>query len=195
MSADTGGAAAAPDPVDELVSLVRRAEAEGDAVLDEVRAFFDRHPDVATRIGDVAASARLALADLAAAGSVVTKEAILRRTATLEAELAGPDAPPLEKVLAGHVGTCWLAACEAEITAPNARGATPPRADFLDRRRDRAGKRLEGAVKALALVRKLLRPAVSPLDIATRAAPGRHAGARQNRRQEAPVAAGVPVTN
>jgi hypothetical protein len=195
MSEDTGGAAAAPDPVEELISLVRRAEAEGDAVLPEVRSFFDEHPDVATRLGDVAASARLALADLAAAGSTVHIEAILRRAAALEAQLAGESAAPLERLLAGHVGTCWLAACEAEITAANARGAAPPRANFLDQRRDRAGRRLEGAVKTLALVRKLLRPAVSPLDIATRQATGRRAGARQNRRQEVPVAAGVPVTN
>jgi hypothetical protein len=195
MSADTGGAAAAPDPVEELVSLVRRAEAEGDAVLDEVRAFFDEHPEVATRLGDVAASARLALADLAAGGSVVTKEAILRRAGALEAELAGPDAPPLEKVLAGHVGTCWLAAAEAEVTAAKARGAPPPRANFLDQRRDRAQRRLESSVKTLALVKKLLRPAVSPLDIATRAAHGRRAGASQNGRQQVPVAVGGAVAN
>jgi hypothetical protein len=195
MPEDTGGAAVAPDAVEELISLVRRAEAEGDAVLPEVRSFFDEHPDVATRLGDVAASARLALADLAAAGCTVHVEAFLRRAAALEAELAGPDAPPLEKVLAGHVGTCWLAACEAEITAANARAAPPPRANFLDQRRDRAGRRLEGAVKTLALVKKLLRPAVSPLDIATRAAHGRRAGARQNGRQEVPVAAGVAVAN
>jgi hypothetical protein len=195
MSAETGAAAAAPDPVEELVSLVRRAEAEGDTVLPEVRAFFDAHPDVATKMGDAAGAARLALADLAAAGSTVTKEAVLRRAAALEADLAGEGAGPLERVLAGHVATCWLAACEAEITAAGARGAAPPRANFLDQRRDRAGRRLEGAVKTLALVKKLLRPAVSPLDIATRAAHGRRAGARQNGRQEVPVAAGVPVAN
>jgi hypothetical protein len=192
MSEDTGGAAAPPDPVEELISLVRRAEAEGDAVLPEVRAFFDGHPEVATRLGDVAASARLALADLAAGGSVVTKEAILRRAAALEDELVGPDPPPLEKVLAGHVGTCWLATCEAEITAANARGGAPPRANFLDQRRDRAGRRLEGAVKTLALVRKLLRPAPSPVEVATRL---RGAAGRPGRRHAAPAPCGVGVEN
>jgi hypothetical protein len=168
MPEATGGAAAAPDPVGELVELVRRAEAEGDAVLPQVRAYFDEHPDVATKMGDVAASARLALIDLAVGGQVVLKEATLRRANELEAELAGPDAAPLEKVLAGHVGTCWLAAAEAELTAANARGAPPARADFLDRRRDRARKRLESAARTMALVHKLLRPAPAPLEVATR---------------------------
>jgi hypothetical protein len=192
MPEPTGAAAAAPDPVDELVSLVRRAEAEGDGVLDEVRAYFDRHPDVATRMGDVAASARLALADLAAAGSTVHVEAILRRTAALEAELAGEGAPPLERLLAGHVGTCWLAACEAEMTAANARGAAPPRASFLDQRRDRAGRRLEGAVKTLAVVKKLLRPAPSPVEVATRL---HGAPKRPGRRHAAPAPCGAGVEN
>jgi hypothetical protein len=192
MSEDTGGAAAAPDPVEELIGLVRRAEAEGDAVLPQVRAFFDAHPDVATKMGDLAASARLALADLAAGGSTVHVEAFLRRTAALEDDLAGEGAAPLERVLAGHVATCWLAAAEAEMTAANARGAAPPRASFLDQRRDRAGRRLEGAVKTFALVRKLLRPAPSPVEVATRL---RGAPQRPGRRHAAPAPCGAGVEN
>jgi hypothetical protein len=192
MPEDTGGAAVAPDAVEELISLVRRAEAEGDAVLPGVRAFFDRHPDVATRMGDLAASARLALIDLAVGGQVVLKEATLRRANEIEAELAGPDASPLEKVLAGNVAVAWLAAAEAELTALHSRSGPPARADFLDRRRDRARKRLEGAARTLALVRKLLRPAPAPLEEATRLGA---AAARAAARQAAPTRQLVGVDN
>jgi hypothetical protein len=171
MQEETGGAAAAPDPVlEKFIDLVRRAEAEGNAVLPDVRAFLDEHPDLWRRFGDLAASAKLAMIDVAVGGQPVLKEATVRQANDLENELTGPDASPLEKVLAGHVAASWLAVAEARTTAANARSASLPQAEYLDRRRDRAGQRLESAAKTMALVKKLLRPAPSPVEVATRTA-------------------------
>jgi hypothetical protein len=153
MPEATGGAAAAPDPVlHELAVLVARAEREGQAVLPELRAFLDKHPDAGRRLGDLAESAKQALIDHAVGGHVALKETNLRRARQLEAELAGPDASPLEQVLAENVAVAWLAVNEAELTALHSRSGPLPRADFLDRRRARARKRLESAARTLALV-------------------------------------------
>jgi hypothetical protein len=186
MTVEAGAAVAeaAPDAaLVELVALVRRAEREGDAVLPELRVFYDRHPDLWHRIGDLGKRAELALADLAAAGDITLKEAILRRIEELKSELAPADAPLLERILAANVALGWLAVHEAELTAANAQGALPPRADYLDRRRDRAHRRLESAVKTMSLVKKLLQPTPSPLEIATRVSVDRQATAPMRIRQ------------
>jgi hypothetical protein len=191
MPEATGGAAAAPDPVlQRFIELVQRAEAEGNAVLPEVRAFLDDHPDLWRRFGDLAASAKLAMIDVAVGGQPVLKEATVRQATELENDLAGAHASPLEKVLASHVAASWLAVAEARTTAANARSASLPQAEYLDRRRDRAGQRLESAAKTLALVRKLILPAPAPIEVATRTAgvSGR-ASARQG--AQALQAAGV----
>ncbi len=194
MIEDTGATDAAADPVvEELLDLSRRAEEEGVAVLPEIRAFLDLHPDLSHRIGDLAENAKLAVIDTAVGGHALGKEAAMRRATELEAELAGPDASPLEKLLAGHVTVAWLAAAEAEATAAaNGKAAPLPRADFLDRRRDRAHKRLESALKTLAIVRKLLRPAPSPVEVATRLG---GVAARAAARQNAPTPHAVGVDN
>ena len=171
---------------------MRRAGEEGNAVLPEVRAFLDIHPDVWRRFGDLAMSAKLALIDRAIGGQPAIKEATLRRANELETELAGNDPSPLEKVLASHVAVAWLAAAEAETTAVNGRSMPVGHAEFLDRRRDRAGKRLESAAKTLAIVRKLLLPAPAPIEIATRL--GGQA-ARAATRMNAPMMQPVGVEN
>jgi hypothetical protein len=188
--------AAVPDTIlAELGDLVRRAEEQGDSALPEVRAFLDAHPDLCRRVNDLAQHARLAVVELAVGTNAALKECIMRRVEGLEAELAGPDAPPLERLLASSVATSWLAATEAELTAARAKGAPVPHVEFLDRRRDRARKRLEGSVKTMALVKKLLRPALSPIQIATRQAKDPCVGTRKMGRQESPVAAGAGVEN
>jgi hypothetical protein len=192
MPEAAGAAAAAPDPVvEELVELVHRADQEGDAVLPDIRVFFDAHPDLARRVGDLAQAAQLALIELGAGTNAVVKEATLRRAAELGADLAGADPSPLEKVLAANVAVAWLAVAEAETTAARARSAPTRHADYLDRRRDRAHKRLESAARTLASVRKLLRPAPSPVEVATRmtGTAGRMAGRQTTPAREAAGAA------
>jgi hypothetical protein len=196
MTAETGGAAATPDPLlEEFRALVHRTEKEGNAALPYVRAFLDRHPDVCRRFGDLMQSAQLTIIDRATGGQPAVKEAMVRHAAEMEADLAGgPGASALEKVLAGHVTLAWLAESEAEVTAASAatgRTVPLPHADFLDRRRERASKRLESATKNFAVVRKLLLPAPAPIEVATRLG---GAAARAARRRD-PATEPVGVAN
>ncbi len=172
MPVENGGAVAAPDPVlVEFQELVHRAGEEGDAAMPAVRAFLDSHPNVWRTFGDLGRSAQLSLIERANGGQPALMEVMMRRARELEGQLA-PGASALEKVLAAQVVTCWLAAAEAELTAAGSTALGKPiplsHMEFLDRRRDRASKRLESAAKTLAVVRKLLTPAPAPMEVATR---------------------------
>jgi hypothetical protein len=149
-----------------LQDLVRRGNTD-EAILPEIRAFLDRRPDFCAKLSDLAYAADLELAGLAGRGNVMLTESYLRRVAKMRTELASPEITPLERLLVANLCTCWLGSCEAEVTARDGLDRLPGRADFLDRRRHRAHRRYQYAVKNLALVRKLLRPARSPLEFAT----------------------------
>jgi hypothetical protein len=192
MMAVTGAAESTHDSaLQTLYCLVDRAQKE-ENVLSEVRAFFDDHPDLCRELGDRSRTAVLVVIDLTAEGNVAVKEASYRKARELEAEVAGNDPSPLEKLLANNIVIAWLSAAEAEVTAAVAKGVTPAQADYLDRRRHRAHKRLESAVKAMAVVRKLLYPSPAPIEVATRLGGKAHCGVR---RQSASPCVGVGVEN
>lgn len=153
--------------MDELRALARRAEAGDPTALAEARRFFDEAPDDVWRAaGDLARVAELAVLDLAAGHNDVLKEAMDRKLQALKQELAGPTPTPLEKLLADRTAACWLQVAEADLAVTTVRGLTVAQGRFLDERCCRAHQRLLTAVKMLATVRKLLRPAVAPLDVA-----------------------------
>jgi len=74
----------------------------------------------------------------------------------LRAELAGPEASPIERLLAERVALCYLDVNALEMIATGRGGVTPD----LDRRRDRANRRYLAALTALARVRRLKLPAL-----------------------------------
>src|SRR5271157_1348517 len=88
-----------------LAELVCLAEKDEGSALEEIRRIYDACPDLWRRYGDLARQVELSLADLIAAGNIALKEAILRKADELKQELAGPQAPPLERLLAANVAT------------------------------------------------------------------------------------------
>jgi hypothetical protein len=196
-AATTPKGPAAPDPLsDERVRQVLHRAQQGDrAVLPELGRIVDEHPSVWRRFGDLAAHARDAWVDLAAGNNLLLRESLERRAAAMRAELAGPDAPPLEKLLADRVVACWLQLHYADAMYAQAKGASLPQDAACQKRQNAAQTRYFQAVRALAQLRKLLRPAVSPVDLALRpfaeARPG--AGRLSERPRLAP--AGEAVAN
>ena len=85
--------------------------------------------------------------------------------AGLRADLGVADAPALERLLVERVVLSWLAGTVAETVrarAIAAGGKTPAGAKLTELRVDRAHARLVSSARALATVRKLLKPARSP---------------------------------
>lgn len=155
------------DTIQELMNQASRGDA---TVLPRLRQYFERYPEIWQEVGDLGRQAEFALINLAAGTNLVQREAILKSLVQLKAELAGLDDGKLEELLVTQVALCWLDA-NYSVTR-EAQTAKEPlsvaQRDHLQRRVERAQRRLVSVIRSLATVRKLNRPSLSPLEIARR---------------------------
>ena len=164
---------------DDLKRLLTRARAGDRSTLPAVRALLEGEWGAALMeaYGDQAAKAAAVLTAAATGEDLLSREALLRKLKALAEEVAGPDASPLERLLAERVALCWLDVHHADVRAALSAGDAARR-EFCQRRQDRAQARYLAAVKALATLRKLLRPAPSTLEVASRTVEETTGGAR-----------------
>jgi hypothetical protein len=136
--------------------------------MPELKQALDEQPEVWRRGGDLARLAEEAWLRLAAGPDLLLHEGLRRTLARLKEDLAGPDPSPLETLLVGRVVACWLQLHHAEAIYAHAHQPTPNLLLLreLQQRQESAERRLHAALKQLALVRKLLRPAAAPLNVA-----------------------------
>ena len=179
--------------LEQLRQLVERAE-QGDAsVMGELRVALDANPWVWERFGDLTKQSQAAWLLLIAGRNLLLLESTQRKAERLRAELAGPKPSPVERLLVERIVSCWLQTNYADSAyAQLPKGANPAQHTAALQRQNSAQQRYLQAVKVLATVRKLLRPGLSPVDLALRPVPERPAG----RLAGAPVPAdGEPVLN
>jgi hypothetical protein len=160
-------AAAAQAATDELKALLARAERGDLTVLSRLREVLDNHPEIWEHYGNMSAQAEGALVKLAAGTNILFSESLIRKQAALRKELAGPDADRLERALAERAALCHLHVCYWDAMVAQGKGNDAARLNAVRKHQDSAHKRHLDAVKMLATVRKLLRPARSPLDMLT----------------------------
>jgi hypothetical protein len=142
-------------------AVYARAEEGDKAALRVVREHLT--PDVWQQIGDLAGHGRQIWIELVTSGNRVLEEGTRRRLAALGAELAGPEPTPLERLLVERVLATWLQVQHAEWTYANlfADGGRPfEQHTHAQKRLDRAHFRHLAAVRSLAVVRRLLGPAI-----------------------------------
>ena len=179
--------------LEQLRQLVERAE-QGDAsVMGELRVALDANPWVWERYGDLAQQSQGAWLQLVAGKNLLLLESAQRKAEQLRVELAGPAPSPVERLLVERIVSCWLQTNYADSAyAQLPKGANPAQHTAALQRQNSAQQRYLQAVKSLATVRKLLRPGLSPVDLALRPVPERPAG----RLAGAPAPAdGEPVLN
>jgi hypothetical protein len=134
-------------------------------VLPQLQRALDGDPDLWRGYGDLAAHAEASLAMLAAGPNLLMAESLKRKLAGLKAELGGDSPSPLERLLIERVTATWLQANYYDGLVAQAAGAGEARLRALQRLQDAAHRRHLAAIKQLAVVRKLLRPAPSPLEL------------------------------
>jgi hypothetical protein len=156
---------------EELRQLLQRAEAGDTAVLSALRRFLDDSPRVWEQVGDLAAHVRDGLVRLVAGDNLLLGESLARKVAALEQELAGEDAPAVERLLAQRLAFCWLEAAFLDGLSLEAGGASLRQGDELRRRRDSANRRFLAGVRQLAAVRRLRLPILTPLRLAPETMP------------------------
>jgi hypothetical protein len=154
---------------EELRALVARAEAGDQTALPDLRKALDGNPELWRRYGDLGRAAERAWIALTAGDNQMLTESLTRQVELLKDELAGPSGPaPLEKPLIDRVVACWLQVhyADAHYAQTHASHGTPDYLKFAAELQDRANRRYLFAVKQLALVRKLLKPSISFVQIA-----------------------------
>ena len=82
----------------------------------------------------------------------------------LRAELAGPAASPVETLLVNRVVICWAQCHLADLEATQKAKAGQPAA-HAERRQAGAQARYLAALRGLVVVRKLVRPGPSPMEM------------------------------
>jgi len=143
----------------EIVQIVKRAD-EGDlSVMPQLRDLLDRQPQLVRAYGDLGKSVENQLLAIVSKDSLFLMEAVRRQVEQLRAEQAGPAPAPLEKLLVNRLCLCWLQVHAADLAAAGRSDAE------ATRRQNAAQARYLAAIRQLALVRRLLRPAPSTLDL------------------------------
>jgi hypothetical protein len=143
----------------ELYALVRRAEAGDESAMPAVRDMLNQ-PAFVDLAGDLARYARKTLIDKFTGKNLVFKEGVTRKVEGLQAELAGPAATPLERLLAERVATCWLHLHHLEQVYSQKESMPLQLGMYFQRGISAAHKRYLTAIKTLAAVRKLAAPVV-----------------------------------
>jgi hypothetical protein len=158
-----------PSP-ERLQDLVRRAQGGDRSAMPELRQVLDADPSLWQRYGDLAKYAQGAWLQLVAPRDVLLYECLERKMEELRAELSGPDPSPLEKLLVERVVACWLQCEYADILYAQNRDQPSSVAirKELMARQESAQRRYLASMKQLATVRKLLKPGLSPFDLAMR---------------------------
>jgi hypothetical protein len=149
----------------DLAQLLKKAEAGDRSVLPQLRRVLDGDPDLWRGYGNLAAHAEASLAMLAAGPNLLLAESLKRKLAELKAELGGESPSPLEKLLAERISTSWLQVTYFDGLVAQAGGAGEARLKVLRQMQDGAHRRHLAGIKQLAVVRRLLRPAPSPLEL------------------------------
>jgi hypothetical protein len=150
---------------DVLAQLLKRAEAGDRSVLPQLQRALDSNAALWRGYGDLAAHAEASLAMLAAGPNLLLAESLKRKLAALKAELGGESPSPLERLLVERITATWLQVNYHDGLLAQAAGAGEARLKVLRQQQDAAHRRHLAALKQLAVVRRLLRPAPSPLEL------------------------------
>jgi hypothetical protein len=149
----------------EVQRLLLRAQ-EGDAsVLPELHDVLENRPELWKQLGDLVAHCEEAVLGLAAGKSLLAKESIRKRMDGLKNELAGPKPSPLEKLLVDRVVLCWAQMHLGDLDAIQRSQAGQPHRVDVERRLAGLQARYLAAIKQLAVVRKLVLPTPTALDL------------------------------
>jgi hypothetical protein len=150
---------------DELARLVARAERGDLTVLPALREALAANPHLWQTYGDLSLQAEGALVRAAAGRNLLLAESLLFKLRELKGELAGDGDSPLERLLIARVAATWLQVSYHDTLVAQAAGAGEARLRALQRLQDAAARRHLASIKQLAVVRRLLRPAPSPVEM------------------------------
>jgi hypothetical protein len=181
----------------ELPEIFERGNRGDLTVLPDLQQAFAEYPELAAALGDMVAHAEQSFLSMAMSQSLTSKEAISCQVADLRKRLAATTTSELEKLLVDRIAISFLWVYHADVDLANHLQRQPgaPCTQAAQKRLDRAHQRYLTSIKTLAMVQKLVRPCLSPVDMLSRAVPETATGTRFKGRQKDSVTDGAPVLN
>lgn len=153
--------------LEEFKGYLERAKKGDKEMLPALRETLDQMPQLARKLVDPAKQAEYSMIKNYAGDDLLVTETMPRTLNLMREELAGPNPSPLEELLVERVVATWFQVQYFEsLYAQNIRNLTIPQSEYHQKRLDRAHKRHLSAVRTLAQVRKLLKPALAQINIA-----------------------------
>lgn len=98
----------------DLNAVLRRARSGDASALPALRKVLDTGGLVES-LGNLGLQIEATLIENASGDNLAFKEGLGYKMRRLRTELAGPDATPLERLLAERIAVCWLALHDAEV--------------------------------------------------------------------------------
>ena len=153
-----------PQTSSELRQLLDRARQGDRTALPALQDLLDERPQLWRHCGDVGRVAQADWIDLIAGHDLLTRQSLKRQVEQHHAELAGPEASPLERLLIERIVCCWMQVSHADSAVANLKGEsrTIAQLDLMQKRQERTQRSYLAAIKALATVRKLITPTAAP---------------------------------
>jgi hypothetical protein len=145
----------------EFMDLLTRASKGDESAMPVLRELFRADPArmIKASGSDLAWQAEQSTIKRLAGKNLAFEHGLGEKLQALRAELAGPDAPAVERLLAERVALCYLDVHSWEMYHNQAMQGTDGlsfrQADHFQRMRDRSHRRYLQALKTLATVRKL----------------------------------------
>jgi hypothetical protein len=150
---------------EEIQRLLLSAQEGDTTALPELRVLLENRPELWKQLGDLVAHCEEAILNLAAGKSLLAKESIRKRMDHLRAEIGGPKPTPLERLLVDRVVLCWAQMHLGDLdSVQKAQAGQAHRAD-VERRLAGLQARYLASIKQLAVVRKLVTPTPTTLDL------------------------------
>jgi hypothetical protein len=148
-----------PSDPKELLSLIQRSE-QGDATTLPALHEMLKKTEFLEACSNVARHAQNALVNKYAGKNLPIREGLEQKMQYLQAELAGPNPSPLERLLAERIAICWLLLYTLEAIYAGKDSLSLDLGNYYQENINRAHRRYLSAIKTLATVRKLAVPVV-----------------------------------
>jgi hypothetical protein len=158
VSEATIPAQANPEGFDEFLALTDRAQKGDKTALPALRELLKEPAAVDLLGGDLAKQAQQTLINKFSGKNLLFRESLTRKLELLQAELAGSNPTPLERLLVERVVACWLYLHHLETIFASKESMSLELGSYYQRSISSAQKRYLAAIKTLAVVRKLAIP-------------------------------------
>ena len=152
--------------LEERRDALERAAKGDESALPAVREYLDGlGPGYVEVLNLARISVRTQIRRIVGEEDLFAQEVLRRKAGALREEVAGPDPPPLERLLADRVVMCWLhlqyaEQKYAEMALEDAPVVNWMQEEWHQKRISRLQSRYLAAIKGLAQVRKLLKPSM-----------------------------------